>query len=148
MYFEDIAIGQTFVSQAITVTQDEIIAYATQYDPQVQHIDPEGARHSIFGELVASGWHTAALTMRMQTETFMGRFPGGALGAQLDGLAWPRPVRPGDTLHVLLEVLSARPSHSRPNRGVLQVRTTTLNQRDEPVQVMTAALLVPRRPAS
>lgn len=147
MYFEDVAIGQTYLSHAIAVTQDEIIAFATQFDPQIQHIDPDGARHSIFGELVASGWHTAAITMRLQTDTFMGRFPGGALGAQLDSLAWPRPVRPGDTLRVRLEVLSARPSRSRPDRGVLQMHTTTLNQRDEPVQEMTAAILVPRRPA-
>ncbi len=145
MYFEDIATGQTYVSQTMTVSQDEIIAFATQFDPQVQHTDPEAARHSIFGELVASGWHTAALTMRLQTDIFMARFPGGALGAQLDSLAWPRPVRPGDTLHVRLEILSARASRSRPDRGVLQVRTTTLNQRDEPVQEMVAAILVPCR---
>lgn len=146
MFFEDIEIGQTYVSQAMTVSQDEIIAFASQFDPQVQHVDPEGARHSIFGELVASGWHTASLTMRLQTDIFMGQFPGGALGAQLDSLAWPRPVRPGDTLYVRLEILAARASRSRADRGVLQVRTTTLNQRDEPVQEMVAALIVPRRP--
>lgn len=146
MFFEDIEIGQTYVSQAMTVSQDEIIAFASQFDPQVQHVDPEGARHSIFGELVASGWHTASLTMRLQTDIFMGQFPGGALGAQLNSLAWPRPVRPGDTLYVRLEILAARASRSRADRGVLQVRTTTLNQRDEPVQEMVASLIVPRRP--
>ena len=147
LYYEDLETSQTYVSGSVLVTQEAIIAFATEFDPQPQHIDPAGAKDTLFGALVASGWHTGALTMRLQTDAFLCRFPGGAVGAQVDSLAWPRPVRPGDTLHARVEVLDRRISRSRPDRGVLSVRTTTLNQRDEPVQIMTASVLVPRRPA-
>ena len=112
-----------------------------------QHVDAVAARDSLFGELVARGWHTGAVTMRLQLETMMGRFPGGTLGAQLDNVSWKRPVHPGDELRARIEVLTMRLSASRPDRGVLTLRTTTLNQRDEAVQEMTATVLVPRRPA-
>ncbi len=147
LYFEDIETGQTYTSHAITVLQEEIIDFATRFDPQPQHIDPVAATASLFGELVASGWHTGALTMRLQTDAFLCRFPGGAVGAQVDSLAWPRPVRPGDVLRAQVDILDRRESRSRPSRGVVHVRTTTLNQRDEAVQLMTATILVPRRPA-
>ena len=84
--------------------------------------------------------------MRLQLDSVMGRFPGGSLGAQIDKLAWLRPVRPGDRLRAQAEIMEMRPSRSRPDRGLVKMRTTTLNQRDEPVQVMTASVLVPRRP--
>ena len=99
----------------------------------------------MFGTLVASGWHTGSLTMRLQLEAVMDRMPGGAMGAQVDSLAWRRPVLPGDALYAVVEVLECRPSRSRPERGVLQLKTTTYNQRDEAVMEMTAAVLVPRR---
>ena len=147
LYYEDLEVGQAATSRPHLMTRERIIAYGQEFDPQPQHVDEAAACSSIFGELVASGWHTAAVTMRLQLETMMGRFPGGTLGAQIDKLAWKRPVRPGDELRACIEVVTMRPSGSRPDRGVVTLRTTTLNQRDEAVQEMTAAVLVPRRPA-
>lgn len=146
IYYEDLTVGQVFMSRAEAVGRDRIVAFAREFDPQLQHLDEEAARGSMFGELVASGWHTAALTMRLQLDSLMGRFPGGSLGAQIDKLGWLRPVRPGDVLRARAEIMEMRPSRSRPDRGLVTIQTTTLNQRDEPVQTMTAAVLVPRRP--
>ena len=146
VYYEDLAVGQVFLSRAEAISRDRIVAFAQEFDPQPQHLDEDTARGSMFGELVASGWHTAALTMRLQLDSVMGRFPGGSLGAQIDTLAWLRPVRPGDLLRARAEIMDMRPSRSRPDRGLVTIQTTTLNQRDEPVQVMTAAVLAPRRP--
>lgn len=146
IYYDDLSVGQVFVSRAQTIERGQIVAFAQEFDPQPQHLDEETARGSMFGELVASGWHTAAITMRLQLESLMGRFPGGSMGAQIDKLAWTRPVRPGDTLRAQAEILEMRLSQSRPDRGLMTIRTTTLNQRDEPVQVMTASILAPRRP--
>ena len=143
LYLEDFAVGQTYRSGSLTVTAADIKAYAAQFDPQPFHLDETAAKATFFGGLVASGWHTAALTMRLLVD---GGAPiaGGIIGAGLDELRWPRPVRPGDTLHTESEVVEMRPSHSRPE-GFIKMRTTTLNQNDEPVQVMVANLLVPRR---
>ena len=146
IYYDDLSIGQVFTSRAEEIGRERIISFAQEFDPQPQHLGEEQARGSMFGELVASGWHTAALTMRLQLEVLLGRFPGGGMGAQIDTLAWTRPVRPGDLLRAQAEIMDMRLSRSRADRGVLTVRTTTLNQRDEAVQVMTAAILVPRRP--
>lgn len=144
-YYEDFAVGQTFTSRSERITRDRIVSFAAEFDPQPQHLDEGTARGSMFGELVASGWHTASLTMRLQLEAVLGGIPGGGMGAQVDSLAWRRPVRPGDELRATVEVLDMRLSRSRPDRGLLTLRTTTLNQRDEAVQVMSAAILVPRR---
>lgn len=146
IYWDDLAVGQVFTSRAESIGRDRIVAFAEEFDPQPQHVDEAAARGSMFGELVASGWHTAALTMRLQCDALLGRFPGGGMGAQVDTLAWSRPVRPGDALRAQVEVLERRPSRSRADRGWLTLRTTTLNQRDEAVQVMTASVLAPRRP--
>lgn len=146
LYYDDFAVGQVFISRAEAIGRDRIVSFATEFDPQPQHLSEDLARQSMFGELVASGWHTAALTMRLQLEALLGRFPGGGMGAQVDTLAWLQPVRPGDTLRAKAEIMGMRPSRSRPDRGLITVRTTTLNQRDEAVQVMTAAILTPRRP--
>lgn len=148
LFYEDLHVGQTFTSQPVTVDRDRIVSFAAEFDPQPQHLDETSAAESQFGTLVASGWHTGAITMRLQLEAMMGRFPGGALGAQVDTLAWRRPVHPGDTLHAVVEVLQMRPSASKPGRGVLTLRTTTLNQHDEAVMTMQAAVLVPRRHVS
>ena len=148
LYWEDLQVGDAMLSRAQVMTRERIIAFAEEFDPQPQHLDEEAARTSLFGELVASGWHTAAVTMRLQLELVMGRFPGGSLGAQVDVLAWRRPVRPGDELRARVEVLAKRPSASKPGRGLLTLKTTTLNQRDEVVQEMTASVLAPRRPAA
>ncbi len=146
-YLEDFAVGQVFSSGRLRVDKEQIIAFAKQFDPQPFHLDEEAARQSVFGGLAASGWHTAALTMRLLVN---GEFrpADGILGVGFDELSWPRPVRPDDELHVTSEVLEVRPSKSRPDRGIVRVRNTTLNQKDEAVQIFTANLLVPRRPAN
>lgn len=145
LHYEDFEVGQSYLSRPEPITQERIVAFAREFDPQPQHLDETSARSSMFGELVASGWHTASVTMRLQLEAVLGQIPGGAMGAQVDSLAWKRPVLPGDELRAKVDVLDKRLSRSRPDRGVLTLRTTTLNQRDETVQVMSAAVLVPRR---
>jgi acyl dehydratase len=144
-YLEDFAVGQVFGSGRLRVDEEQIKAFAAQFDPQPYHLDEEAAAKSVFRGLAASGWHTAALTMRLLVE---GEFrpAGGILGVGFDELSWPRPVRPGDELHTESEVLEVRPSKSRPDRGLIRVRTTTFNQNGEAVQIYTANLLVPRRP--
>jgi acyl dehydratase len=144
-YFEDFVIGQVFNSGRLRVDKEAIVAFAKEFDPQPYHIDEEAARNSVFGGLVASGWHTAALTMRLLVDSEF-RPAGGILGVGFDGLSWPRPVRPGDELHVRSEVLEARPSKSRTDRGMVGARNTTFNQNNEAVQIFTAKLIVPRRP--
>ena len=146
LYLEDFAVGQVYHSGRLRVDKEQILAFAKQFDPQPYHLDEEAAGKSVFGQLVASGWHTAALTMRLLVD---GEFKpaGGILGVGFDDLSWPRAVRPGDELHAKSEVLDVRPSKSRPDRGLIRVRTTTLNQNEEAVQVYTGNLLVPRRPA-
>ena len=144
-YLEDFAVGQVFKTGRKRVDKDEIFAFAKEYDPQPFHLDEAAARQSPFAGLAASGWHTAAMTMRLLVD---GEFKpaGGILGVGFDELSWPRAVRPGDELYVLSEVLEVRPSKSRPDRGTIRVRNTTYNQNDEPVQIFTGNLLVPRRP--
>jgi acyl dehydratase len=146
LYLEDLTPGRLFKSCEITLDSTAIKAFASQFDPQPFHLDEAAAAKTFFGGLVASGWHTTALTMRLLVE---GGLPiaGGIIGAGTDELRWPRPVRPGDTLHVESEVLEVRPSRSRTDQGLMKVRATTFNQLNEPVQVMIANLVVPRRPA-
>jgi len=143
-YLEDYAVGQTYSSGKKRVVKEEIIAFAKEYDPQYYHLDETAALESPFKGLAASGWHTAAMTMRLLVD---GEFrpAGGILGVGFDQLSWPRPVRPGDELRVKSEVLEVRPSKSRPDRGTVRVQNTTLNQNDEVVQMFTGNLLVPRR---
>ena len=143
LYFEDFSVGQKFHSGTLSVDTPAIKAFATQFDPQPFHLDETAAQATLFRGLAASGFHTAALTMRLLVD---GGAPiaGGIIGAGMDELRWPRPVRPGDTLRTESEVMDLRPSRSRPE-GFVKMRTTTLNQNDEPVQVMVANLLVPRR---
>ena len=144
-YLDDLQVGQRFTSATHAVDAAQIKAYARQFDPQPFHLDDEAARNSFFGELVASGWHTAAITMRLLVE---GGAPlaGGVIGAGGE-IRWPRPVRPGDVLRVESEILAVTPSRSRPERGIVTVRSETRNQRGEVVQEMTAKLVVPRRAA-
>ena len=144
-YLEDYAVGQVFNSGRLQVDKDQIFAFARQFDPQPYHLDEEAARQSPFRGLAASGWHTAALTMRLMVD---GEFKpaGGILGVGFDELSWPRAVRPGDELRAQSEILEVRPSKSRPDRGLIRVRTTTLNQNDEAVMMFTGNLLVPKRP--
>lgn len=145
-YLEDYAVGQTFGSGQLRVDKARIKTFAAEFDPQLFHLDEEAARNTLFRGLAASGWHTAAVTMRLLVDSEL-KPAGGLVGAGLDELNWPRPVRPGDILHLRNEVLAVRLSKSRSGQGVIKVRTTTLNQNDEPVQVLVANLVVPARNA-
>jgi acyl dehydratase len=143
-YLEDFAAGQSYGSARLTVTEEAIKAFAAQFDPQPFHLDAAAARSSIFRGLAASGWHTAAITMRLLVEGEL-RPAGGIVGLGFDEFRWPVPVRPGDELHVESEVLEVRPSKSRPDQGLIRVRNKTLNQKGEMVQLQTGSLLVLRR---
>ena len=145
-YFEDFTVGEVQrPSGRVRVTKEDIIAFARQFDPQYFHLDEEAARHSIFGRLVASGWHTAAMTMKLVAGSEY-RAAKGTIGLGFDGLRWPIPVFPGDELRIESEVLDMRPSKSRPDRGLIKIRTRTLNQNGEVVQELIANALLPRRP--
>jgi acyl dehydratase len=143
-YLEDFAVGQTFGSGRLRIDGERALAFAAEFDPQPFHLDEAAARRSIFGGLTASGWHTAAVTMRLMVETEL-KPAGGFVGVGLDECGWPHPVRPGDELHVACEVLEVRPSKSRPEQGLIKLRTTTLNQHDEPVLVYVVNMVVLRR---
>ncbi len=145
LYYEDLAVGQTFGTDALKVEPDMIKAFAAEYDPQPFHLDKDAARASLFGGLVASGWHTAALTMRLLVAGEL-RIAGGLIGLGAEELRWPRPVRPGDVLRVESEVLGLRSSESHPGRGLVRMRNTTQNQNGEPVMLMVVTMIVPRRP--
>ncbi|TMA20206.1 MAG: MaoC family dehydratase [Deltaproteobacteria bacterium] len=146
IWLDDFAPGQKYLSNKLRLDAAAIKAFAAQFDPQPFHLDEAAARESFFGGLAASGWHTAALTMRLLVESGF-RPAGGIIGSRADELKWPRPVRPGDELHVESEVLEVRRSTSRPGQGFIKCRTTTLNQNGEPVQVLVMNLLVQARPA-
>lgn len=146
-YLDDLTPGDHFTGGPVTVTEEDIVAFARQFDPQPFHLDPEAAQGSVFGGLAASGWHTAGLTMRMIV-TGDGALAGGFVGMGVEDVRWPKPTRPGDVLRIESEILEVRVSAKRPDRGIARVRTTTLNQDGEIVQQMTANLLVPRRPGT
>jgi len=146
LYFEDLEVGRRFTTGSIGIDTTAIKAFAESFDPQPFHLDEAAAEGSFFGGLVASGWHTAALTMRLLVTSGL-PIAGGVIGAGGE-VQWPRATRPGDELHAVSEVIAAKPSASRPERGMVTVRTETLNQRGEVVQIMTARLVVPRRPGA
>jgi acyl dehydratase len=146
-YLEDFAVGQTFGSGRTKVDEERIKSFAAEFDPQPFHLDDAAARGTIFRGLAASGWHTAAITMRLLVESEV-KPAGGIVGAGFDEFRWPRPVRPGDELRIEAEVLEVRPSKSRPDQGMIKLRTTTVNQNNEPVQISVGNLVVPRRPAN
>ena len=143
-YLEDFALGQTFGSGRVPVETERIKTFAAKFDPQPFHLDEKAARNAIFRGLAASGWHTAALTMRLVVKSEL-KPAGRIIGAGFDQLRWPLPVRPGDELHVESEILEVRPSKSSANRGLIKVRVTTLNQNGQAVQVFVVNLIVPRR---
>ncbi len=146
LYFDDLTVGRRFTSATKEVTEAEIKAFAREYDPQPFHLDEEAARSTLFKGLAASGWHTMAMSMRLMVD---GGVPiaGGIVGAGGE-LTWPRPTRPGDVIHVVSEVVDATPSRSRPDRGMVTLRSETLNQQGEVVQVLVGKLVVPRKPAT
>jgi acyl dehydratase len=143
LYLEDLRVGQRFTSATHAIDADEIKAFAAVFDPQPFHLDDQAAKSTFFAGLAASGWHVAALTMKLLVD---GGAPiaGGVIGAGGE-IAWPKPTRPGDVLQVTSEVTEITPSGSRPNRGMVTLRSETRNQRGDVVQVLTARLVVPRR---
>lgn len=145
-YLDEYSVGQTFAAGGVRVDRERIKAFAGEFDPQPFHLDEQSAGETFFKGLAASGWHTAALTMKLLVGSEL-KPVGGVIGAGFEELRWPRPVRPGDELHILSEVLEVRPSKSHPDRGFLKLRTTTLNQNDEAVQVSVGNIMVPRRVA-
>lgn len=146
LYLDDLGVGQTYATGSAAVTADAIKAFAAQFDPQAFHLDEEAARQSVFGGLVASGWHTSALSMRLLVEGDM-RIAGGLVGLSGE-LSWPRPTYVGDTLRVQSEVLDVRVSATKPDRGIVTVRNRTFNQHGEVVQLAVVKILVPRRPST
>jgi acyl dehydratase len=143
-YLEDLHVGDRFHSGPYEVTEAGIINFGREFDPQVFHLDPECAQRTVFGGLVASGWHTAAITMRLLVTCVL-NLAGGAVGLGADELRWPRPVRPGDVLRLELEIVEVRPSRSKPDRGTVRLRYVTRNQKNETVMTLMATALVPKR---
>jgi acyl dehydratase len=143
-YFEDIHVGQRFRSGTATVTAEDIKTFARQFDPQPFHLDEAAAKDTFFGGLAASGWHTAAVVMRLTVESDL-RPAWGTIGAGVENLRWPRPVRPGDVISVEGEVLEVRPSRSRPDIEIVRIRLVASNQVGETVQLSEPALVIPRR---
>jgi acyl dehydratase len=142
--FEDFRIGQIFRSGPIRIERDRIVAFAEEFDPQPQHLGTLSASATMFGELVASGWHTAAVSMRLYVDA-LPPIAGGGQGVALDDLSWPNPVRPGDDLRIELEVIAVRESRSKPDRGLVTIRAITRNQGGQIVQTATHTVMVPRR---
>jgi acyl dehydratase len=142
-YFDDLKKGDRFESGPYEVTEKQIIEFAREFDPQSFHLDQTKARQTIFEGLIASGWHTAAITMRLFVKTL--NFAEGAIGLGVDELRWPNPVRPGDTLQVETEIVDSRESKSKPSHGIIRLRNVTTNQRGEIVQTMFANALVPKK---
>src|ERR1700757_4925573 len=142
-YFDDLKVGDGFKSEPLSMTEKELVEFAHKFDPQMFHLSRRRAERSIFKGLIASGWHTAAMTMRLFVRTL--NFAEGAIGLGVDELRWPNAVRPGDILQVETEILECRLSRSKPAHGIIQLRNVTKNQRGEIVQTMTAHALVPRR---
>lgn len=146
LYFDDLHIGQQFVTGSQTVTTEDIVRFAREFDPQPFHLEDEAAQDTIFNGLSGSGWHTAALTMRLMVDSGP-PLAGGILGVGGD-ISWTTPLRPGDTLEVRSEVLGLTASRSKPDRGVATIRNETLNQRGQVVQTFVARVIVPRRPSA
>ena len=144
LYLDDLQVGQRFTSGTYLIEEARMKAFAAEFDPQPFHLDESAAQASIFKGLAASGWHTAAVTMRLLVTGGL-PFANGIVG--LGGeIAWPKPTRPGDTLHVESEIVEITPSRSKPQQGIVTVRSTMLNQSGEPVYLLTAKLLALRRP--
>ena len=141
-YYEDVDVGETASFGRHTVTEDEIVSFAEQYDPQPMHLDPAAAAETMYGGLIASGWHTASVTMRLLVDDYLDEL--ATLGGRgVDRLRWVRPVRPDETLTVETEVLEKTPE--RPEWGTLRTETVTRTADDEPVMTMVALVMVARR---
>src|SRR6478735_4800842 len=145
-YFNDLKVGDRFKSEPLNVTVKEVVEFAHKFDPQMLHLSRKRAERTIFKGLIASGWYTAAMTMRLFVQTL--NFAEGAIGLGVDELRWPNVVRPGDVLTVETEIVDTRPSRSRPGFGIIRLRNVTTNQRGEIVQTMLASAMVPMRDRS
>ena len=146
-YYEDLPVGGKFGTASVIVSEADIVAFASQFDPQVFHLDAAAEKNTLFGQLVASGWHTASLSMRLMVQGEL-QPAGGMIGLGIEDIKWPKPVLPGDTLRVVSEVIEARLSASKPDRGLVKIRNMTLNQHGHTVQVMTSVQIVLRRPVA
>jgi acyl dehydratase len=145
IYLDDLAPGQVHELGRHTVGADEIVAFATLWDPQPFHLDQQTATRSIYGGLIASGWHTCCVFMRLFADGLLSR--AAAMGSPgIDELRWLKPVRPGDTLVGRVEVLEVRPSRSKPDRGIARLRSSASNQAGEEVLSFIAAVMFRRRP--
>lgn len=144
LYYKDFAVGQRMESaKSITMHKADTIAFAKTYDPQPFHLDEESAKNTVVGELIASGWHTAAVSMRLKLETDLRYVAGGLLGLGVESLRWPRPTLPGDTLRIVITILEKRLSKSKPDKGIIKYKLETLNQKDELMMEMVTAVIVP-----
>ncbi len=146
LYLDDLAVGDQFKSGEHTMDEAQIKAFAAQFDPQPFHLDDAAAQATLFGGLAASGWHTAAVTMRLQVTSGL-PVAGGIIGAGGE-LSWPQPTRATDVLHVVSEVVQIQPSKSKPDRGMVTVRSETRNQHGDVLQLSTVRIVVPRKPAA
>ena len=146
-YFDDVVIGAPIESATYAVTEAEVIAFARQFDPQPFHVDPEAASHSLFGGLVASGWHTASMMMHLLVQSIFDG-PGGRGSPGFDDLRWLKPVRPGDVIRARITYLDKTPSRSRPDIGSCRFRVEVFNQRDEMVMSIIQSVILDRRPAA
>jgi acyl dehydratase len=143
LYLDDLSVGQRFTTGEYALDAEGIVEFARQWDPQPFHTDPEAAEGTFFGGLAASGWHTAAITMRLLVQGLP--IAGGLIGASGE-ISWPAPTRPGAVLHAECEVIEVRPSRSRPDRGIAVVRIETVDETGAAAQVFTVSMVVPRRP--
>jgi acyl dehydratase len=142
-YFDDLKVGDRFRSEPLKVTEKQVIGFAHKFDAQIFHLNRNAAERTLFKGLIASGWHTAAMTMRLFVQTL--NFAEGAIGLGVDKLRWPNAVRPGDVLTVETKILKRRPSRSKPGYGIIRLRNVTTNQSGEIVQKMLATAMVRRR---
>ncbi len=145
LYFEDFSVGQQFAHGGYTISKESAIAFAREYDPQYFHTDEAAAKDSLFGQLVVSGWQTAAISMRLKFLSGMGKAAGGLVGMGLEEVKWPRAVVPGDTLNTVITIAEVRPSKSKPAHGVVTYRIETFNQDDALVFTAVTAVLVARK---
>ena len=145
-YLEDLHVGDRFGSGTVEVTEKGIVDFAHEFDPQPFHLDVKAAERSVFQGLVASGWHTAAMSMKLFVTGDL-HLAGGSIGLGVDALEWPRPVRPGDTLRLETEIVEVRPSRSKPDRGIIRIRNVTTNQNGEVVQTFLASCLLYTSPS-
>lgn len=144
LFYEDLAVGDVFVSVPHPLDTEQVIRFAEQFDPQPFHLDAEAAKDSFFQGLAASGWHTAAITMRLQVQSVP--LAGGVIGAGVE-INWTRPTRPGDALQVTSTIVSITPSRSKPDRGIVVLESITSNQLGEDVQKLVSRVLCFKRPA-